>query len=118
MKKILFLITLFISTVSFSQTIESVNVSSSVSLSYPRLITSFKLSSYAYATVISIDGDWGFLKHKADAYAGTVIPGVPSGSKVFDVSGLSVGTHTVYVTVYSNPRTIVDQRIITFQVTE
>lgn len=117
MKKFFFALAILFSVVASSQSIESVNVSSSVSLSYPRLITSFKLSTYAYAIIISIDDEWGFQKQNGNAYAGTVFGGVPSGSKVFDVSGLSVGQHKVFVDVYTNPRTIVDRRIVFFEVT-
>lgn len=118
MKNLIFLFALLFSTTLFAQSITSVNASPTVSLSYPRLITSFKLDTYAYAIIISVDADWGFLKQKGDAFAGTTFLGVSSGSKVFNVSGLAAGPHKVYVDVYTNPRTIADRREVTFFITD
>ncbi len=119
MKVLLFLIAIvFVSLTSFSQNILSVHASQTVSKSYPRLVTNVKLDAFAYAVVISIDAEWGFLKQKGDAYDGVMIQTTTDASKTFNVSGLTVGTHKVYFTIYSNPRTVVDRREVIFEVTE
>jgi hypothetical protein len=113
MKNLLLAIAMFFSVTSFSQSITNTNPQEGDTKYGTTLIASVDLDSDAYAIVVSIDAEAKFLKpNKARKDLAVIVFNTSTFDRAF--KNLSPGQHTLFVDVYSDPRTIVDSREITF----
>lgn len=115
MKKIIFLFFAFLALKSNAQIISEVYPTDGQVLEKTEGEMPFhaKTSEVVYAIVLSIDAEAKFLK-KNKAVKAITNTNTDELEGFVPFSDLSLGWHTLYVKIYSDPRTIIEEREVMF----